>query len=59
MPTLEYHLMIYSANSFVTNVRLTEEQFQALKPFLGVVDNDDHFGSYPLEGVSIFVEEHV
>ncbi len=58
--TLTWHLLAFSKNTekLVTVVTLSADQLQALKPYLGIVDTDDHFGSYPLSDVLWFAEEH-
>lgn len=59
--TLTWHLLAFDKNTerLVADITLSNDQFMALRPHLGMANTDDHFGSYPLSSVLWFVEEHM
>lgn len=61
LTTVGWRLLVFdqATEGLVTEVMLTHDQAVKLRPYLGIVDTDDHFGSYPVAGLSWFAEEHV
>lgn len=58
---IEWCLMVFDKETdrIVTHLMLSKDQFTALRTYFGIADTDDHFGSYPVKGLSLFAEETV